>query len=169
MLGILMLECAVRKQAMKEVGISRRRRGNYSSGHSRQFEALGNTLPITSELVEPGSSDASQDGSVPSDAESSESSRTSDKTEFNEMVPKSFITTRRSWPIVVDCADEAFPLTALNLLGDYEAARSKFHVDIADLSILTNFNVGKGAIAVLSANPTRIADLLGHTRWYGSP
>jgi hypothetical protein len=53
----------------------------------------------------------------------------------------------------------------LSLHPEYERARSKFGVDLMSLSILTNFNVGKSTIAILSADPTRLASLLNLHQW----
>lgn len=165
-LGILILEFAVRKQAMKDVGISRRKRGNYGRANARQSQAFGTEFPIGRGVAEVGSSDNSQDSCGTSDAETSESSRTSEGTEYEEIVSRGSALARRCWPLMVDRADDAFSFTTISLLSDYGSARSKFHLDITDLSILTNFNVGKSTIPILSANPTRLADLLGHPQWY---
>lgn len=57
-------------------------------------------------------------------------------------------------------------LAALTLSSAYEAARCRFQVDVVDLSMLTNFNVGEGTRAVLAADPGRLVTLLGHSQWY---
>jgi hypothetical protein len=42
----------------------------------------------------------------------------------------------------------------------YEGARMAFDVDLVDLSILTNFNIGRAHTAVLSKEPTRLVQVL---------
>ncbi|KAJ5217236.1 hypothetical protein N7468_010244 [Penicillium chermesinum] len=57
------------------------------------------------------------------------------------------------------------PLELPRLYTEYEAVRSRFQVDVQDLSMLTNFNVGRPTIAALSADPSRLRSLLGFSQW----
>ncbi|KAJ5267664.1 hypothetical protein N7478_010472 [Penicillium angulare] len=47
----------------------------------------------------------------------------------------------------------------------YEGACSRFQVDLTDLTMLTNFNIGRGTIAALAADPSRLLSLIGGTGW----
>lgn len=58
-----------------------------------------------------------------------------------------------------------FPIEAPHLSTEYEAVRAWFQVDLKDLALLTNFNVGRGTISALSADPGRLLSLLGNRQW----
>ncbi|KAJ3544823.1 hypothetical protein NM208_g2851 [Fusarium decemcellulare] len=58
------------------------------------------------------------------------------------------------------------PLSTTSVSTTYELARSKFQVDLTDLSMLTNFNVGEGTMLALSADPGRLLTLLGYSQWH---
>lgn len=47
----------------------------------------------------------------------------------------------------------------------YQSARSRFGVELSDLGVLTNFNVGKSTIAIIAADPSRLITLLGRHQW----
>lgn len=55
--------------------------------------------------------------------------------------------------------------TVSTLSTPYELTQSRFQVDLANLSLLTNFNVGLGTITALSADPGRLLSLFGYSQW----
>lgn len=52
------------------------------------------------------------------------------------------------------------------LQSAYEIARSRFQLDVNDLSMLTSFNISQGTHRTLSADPVRLKTLMGHLRWF---
>lgn len=70
-------------------------------------------------------------------------------------------------PVAFMQEDNDFSLASINLFSDYETVRAKFRIDLTDLSALTNFNVGKSTIPIISADPTRLAGLMEYRQWYG--
>ena len=154
----------IRKQAMKDVGDARRRKGNYGRVNMRQapvFEKPSTDIPIRSTV---NSSDSSREGSatvyLPS-PDTTDSRDSTDATDYDEIIPRT-----RKFPVTELQAHESLSFAAISLFSNYETARAKFTIDVADLSILTNFNVGKSTIPILSADPMRLASLLGHEQWY---
>ena len=156
----------IRKQAMKDVGNARRRRGNYGRVNMRQLPTFEATdVPIRYSV----SSDSSRESSAPLDltsAETSDSSNSTDATDYDEIVPRETVPTQQRFPVAKLRTPSPLSLTAINLFSNYETARAKFMVDVTELSFLTNFNVGKSTIPILTADPGRLAALLGHQQWY---
>jgi hypothetical protein len=170
----------IRKQAMKDVGIARKKRGNYGRINLRQ-------IPVYAE--------GSDGATVPIRSAVANVSRSSSSTLSNRTSPRVAGTTppSNSRSVLLDWAEyddeilqdavESVANTSLTRYGDdrdlscelvlanmspypeYERARSKFGIDLMSLSILTNFNVGKSTIAILSADPTRLASLLNLQQW----
>ena len=60
-------------------------------------------------------------------------------------------------------------LSATPLTSSYEIARSRFQVDLNDLTMLTNFNVGRETGFILSEDPSQLLTLLGYSQWYPRP
>jgi hypothetical protein len=154
----------IRKQAMKDVGEARKKRG-YGRVNMRQMPVFEDTtIPIRNNV---GSDSSDTDWILPdlSHTDASDSSGESEPIEFDEEVMQDRALVRKALP-VSHLHRDGFPgLAAINLFTQYETARAKFMLDLPDLSILTNFNVGKSTISILSADPTRLATLLGHPQW----
>jgi hypothetical protein len=161
----------IRKQAMKDVGEARKKRGNYGRVNMRQLPHFEDTetdvqiRPVVMRSVSPDSSetlDLTKFGS-------SDSTSDTDPTDFDEEVLSTGALARKGVPVAALHQGSGTTLAAINLFTNYETARAKFRVDLADLSILTNFNVGKSTIPILSADPSRLAGILGQQQWYVCP
>ncbi|KAK5125009.1 hypothetical protein LTR85_001200 [Meristemomyces frigidus] len=172
----------IRKQAMKDIGLARKKKGNYGQVNRRQLPiydasqddspANGRngraTLLIRSSVM--CSSGAASSGSSSSTARNSSSPETSPPIngdgEIDEFVPRvdRAIALLDGFNVEEALSYERL-FTRMTTVPDYERARSKFGVGLTDLAILTNFNVGKSTIAVLSADPSRLASLLGQQQW----
>nr|POE75455.1 uncharacterized protein CFP56_53567 [Quercus suber] len=145
----------IRKQAMKDVALARKRRGNHSCSSARQILPCNNTVPTRKSMVG-------------EDATSSSDERVSsaDSTTNDELVIRPTIQhdtrlrkRRAEWTRV----NEQLP--GLILLTDYEATRSKFGVDLLDLSLLASFGIGRDAARMLSTLPEGLNGLLSRQFW----
>lgn len=172
----------IRKQAMKDVGIARKRKGNHSQVNPRQLT-----------LCDPSQDHSNSDGS---NTHARSLIRASvicgSGTTTSGSSSSSMACTPRSpeTPPPLDWEDDidevvSRPENAIGMLNypaepavlyspgfscmpsfsDYERARARFGVDLTDLAALTNFSVGKSTIAILSADPSRLASLLGQQQW----
>lgn len=113
------------------------------------------------------SNESSSDETFDFSPENAESFASSDPTEIaDEEILRELTVSRRKFP-VAELHAQNMPLSysAISLFSNYETARAKFSIDVADLAILTNFNVGKSSIPILSSDPTRLASLLGYPQW----
>lgn len=114
-------------------------------------------------------SDSSGESTPSSDGSSGQSNYASgndtEPTDYDEEVQSVVSLRGKAIPVTALQRDSGLSLTAINLFSTYETARAKFRIDLTDLSILTNFNIGKSAIPILSADPGRLATLLGQQEW----
>ncbi len=158
----------IRKQAMRDVGEARKKRGNYGRVNMRQVPIFddGTSVPIRSVSSLDGGEDDWALPDLTHSTDPSESSASPDAFDHTDEKGRGGALTRKALPVAHLHQDGLPALTAINLFTQYETARAKFHIDLTELSILTNFNVGKSTIPILSADPTRLAALLGHQQWY---
>lgn len=159
----------IRKQAMKDVGNARRKRGNYGKVNLRQMPVFEEPH-TTNNRIRAVDSESSSESTLELSPDTSDSST---GTEPGDSADEEFTRDRTLSNKKVSIAklQSQNPLTyaAITLFSNYETARAKFSVDVADLAILTNFNVGKSSIAILSADPVRLASLMGDQQWYVAP
>jgi hypothetical protein len=152
------LRTLIRKQAMKDVGIARKKRGGYGRVNLRQQPSDTHTsVPKRSSESSGSSSDTDHHSRVTPDSESASSVPTTDTdatTPDNQLVVTRHMQT---WLADQDCV---LPLTGPPAT-DYERLRMKYHFDIRDLSILTSFNIGKGTMLAIACNPELLTTLLG--------
>lgn len=149
----------IRKQAMRDVGIARKRKGTFGKQNIGQHPSAN--IPIRPVVGSDGASSSNSSRTDSPETSSSDStSAATDDTEVDELFNLQLVQvdrkTARNQPSIVQ---------TISLLSEYEATRSRFNIDIADLSMLTNFNVGKPTIPVLSADPGRLVGLLGQQQW----
>ena len=159
---------------MKDVGNARRKRGNYGKVNLRPsavvFEEAQSRNRETEFPIRTLDSSDSSDETLDFSPETAGSSASTNPTEpADEELSRDLVVAKMSFP-VEELHSNTTPLSfaAINLFSNYETARAKFMVDVTDLAILTNFNVGKSTIPILSADPMRLASLLGHPQWYVS-
>ncbi|KAI7210922.1 hypothetical protein KC333_g7951 [Hortaea werneckii] len=144
----------IRKQAMKDVGIARKKRGNYGRANRRQV--LG-SMADASPVVDGDPSNVS----VPC-AEDGSGDSSSTLADIDEYIPRPSRVTDATQRSLVP-----FDLLSsrMNSCPAYQSARSRFGVELSDLGVLTNFNVGKSTIAIIAADPSRLITLLGRHQW----
>lgn len=156
------LRTLIRKQAMKDVGLARKKRGGYGRVNLRQPPSDVDTSALKgpSESSGSGSSTATHPHScVTPTSDSVSSAPTTDAdTDATDPDDQLVVTTpMHSW---LTDQDWALPLTGPPA-SDFERLRMKYHFDIRDLSILTSFNIGKGTMLAISSNPELLTTLLG--------
>lgn len=151
------LRTLIRKQAMKDVAIARKKRGGLGRVNLRQLPTETDTsVPKGAADSISSSTDTSEDSCVTPDLEtealvlltSSNASTPDDQLVFKQtntwLAEQDWMASLRAPPA-----------------SDYERMRMKYHFDIRDLSILTSFNIGKGTMFAISCNPGLLNTLLG--------
>lgn len=153
---------------MKEVGQARKKRGDYGRVNMRQVPVFPDaTAPIRS-AVHPCNTPSSSEGSELFTPDTSDSGNDSDHLVLDEVKPKQLPPCRREALHAALHRQSPNPVTSVCLFSKYEAARSKFNLDVTDFAMLSNFHIGKGTIPILSADPMRLASIMGNERWYGA-
>ncbi|KAK4506487.1 hypothetical protein PRZ48_000219 [Zasmidium cellare] len=157
----------IRKQAMKDVGLARRKRGNYGRVNMRQPVVVVEEEE-TNDRIEPTVADTSSKSST-SSTSGSDSPRTNKPpsentagTEWSDQSSNQLLLTRRTSNELHDWSQL---LPSLSCDTAYERTRAKFCVDIPQLSILTNWSVSRSAIPLLSADPLRLFTLMEEHTW----
>ena len=157
------IRAVIRKQAMRDAGLSRRKRGAAARVNLKALPTGPRTdVPIQAET----SSDSSRESPTTTET-SSDSSRSTEDTDYDEVVPRSDVVVKRRNRAGVRGQDP-FSFAAISLFSNYETARSKFQIDLVDLTMLTNFHVGKSTIPILAGNRDNLALLLGYRSWYAN-
>lgn len=147
------LRTLIRKQAMKDVGIARKKRGRLNvrqepvrvqeetSGSNTSIDSTAgsssDSTPATLDACDDTVTSIDDDRTVPADDPLDE--------ETLEWLSE------QTWMM---------PFHGSPITG-YEQLRMKYNFDIRDLSILTSFNVGKNTLMAISANPKLLETLFG--------
>lgn len=153
---------------MKGIALARKQKDGYGKTNKQQHVLFEE--PPLKNMVSIGSMVSSTDLSIISSDSSScapnatlESSvclRGQNEEEHSTRANAALATIQRT-----ESSESALMTPSLTSNLEYNRVRLKFGVDIVDLSILTNFNVGKSTMAVLSDDPSRLASLLGLYQW----
>jgi len=152
------LRTLIRKQAMKDVGIARKKRGGYGRVNLRQPPSNTNSnVPKESSESSGSSTDTDQRSRVTPDSDFDCSALTTDT---DATTPDGQLVVTRQMHTWLTDQDWIMPLNGPPAT-DYERLRMKYHFDIRDLSILTSFNIGKGTMLAISSNPELLTTLLG--------
>jgi hypothetical protein len=152
------LRTLIRKQAMKDVGIARKKRGGYGRVNLRQTPVEINTS-VSKEASESSghSTDTDHHSHVTPESDLASSTPTTDT---DATTPDDQLVVTRQMHTCLTDRDWLMPLNGPPAT-DYERLRMKYHFDIRDLSILTSFNIGKGTMLAISSNPELLTTLLG--------
>jgi hypothetical protein len=152
------LRTLIRKQAMKDVGIARKKRGSYGQVNLRQKPSDGHTNTHMRSSEEHAEVSADNDSNTTSsssstsacpDVDTDASTPNEQQLVFTKQVAE--LQTHLPWMVPLNGP----PGT------DFQRLRMKYHFDIRDLSILTSFNVGSGTMIAISKNPESLSTLLG--------
>jgi len=165
----------IRKQAMKDIGLARRRKGNHGQAERRQQPApavQGETIqPATAYSTTPsneGGDLASRTPTLDSGTNSSGSSPEDLALEScGQLIPTYDCSADLVDPFMLLPDAEAFDFSDLDFLlppcmplSAYESTRIKYNVDIQHLSILTGFSMGYHTTLFLSDHPTFLETLM---------
>ena len=155
----------IRKQAMKDVGNARRKRGNYGKVNLRQVPVFEESH-TTNNPIRTADSESSSESTLELSPDTSDSSVSAEPVDSaDEELPRDLTLSNKKVSLAELQLQNPLTYAAITLFSNYETARAKFSVDVADLAILTNFNVGKSSIAILAADPIRLASLMGYQQW----
>ncbi|KAM0723905.1 hypothetical protein Q7P37_000895 [Cladosporium fusiforme] len=146
------LRTLIRKQAMRDVGIARKKRGRANPCPQAVRNDTPRVQEETSDSSGAGSSSTSTppdpvpctDGTTPEDEQLVLASETLTDETFDWL-------SEQVW--VMPCYG--------NPMTEYEQLRAKYNVDILDLSILTSFNVGGNIVRAIFDNPELLNTLWG--------
>lgn len=153
------LRTLIRKQAMKDVGIARKKRGGHGRVNLRQPPCDAYTsVRIRSSETTGSSTSTEEHNHVTSDSECNSLVLATD-TDATTPDGDQLVVTKQTHSWLTD-QDWIMPLNGPPAT-DYERLRMRYHFDIQDLSILTSFNIGKGTMLAISSNPELLTTLLG--------
>lgn len=147
------LRTLIRKQAMKDVGIARKKRGGYGRVNLRQHP----TEEDTNAQKEASTSSSSTDSSTTSSAKSTPPEDTdTDATSTDGQLVLAGQT--HDW-----LCDQVLTasLSNRNPSSGFDKLRLKYGFDVRDLSLLTSFNVGQSTMYAISQTPELLVTLLG--------
>jgi hypothetical protein len=152
------LRTLIRKQAMKDVGIARKKRGGYGRVNLRQKLVDGNTNTqirplgeIVESIPDSHSNVTPSSGSTPARPDTDTDATTPEEQQCISTKQAIEWHAKQTWVVPLNGP----PAT------DFERLRLKYHFDIRDLSILTSFKVGSGTLLAISKNPELLSTLLG--------
>jgi len=153
------LRTLIRKQAMKDVGIARKKRGGYGRVNLRQNLVERHTdAPIRSLNDRGQVSDERSSTSTPSSSSTfacpdpdTDATTPNEQQQLVSTKQVAEFSTQQPWTVPLNGP----PAT------DFQRLRMKYHFDIRDLSILTSFNVCSGTMLAISKNPELLSTLLG--------
>jgi hypothetical protein len=153
----------IRKQAMKDVGIARKKRGNEGRVNLMQYQVLDRSTAASKQVTERNSNGSSELASLVSKTHPKCTS-TSTARSATELTASWELIRFGHAPPFLPSTDhlQTWPSSvAVNPTNGYEALRAKYHFDVRDLCLLTNFNVGQSTMSAMARNPDLLATLLG--------
>lgn len=152
------LRTLIRKQAMKDVGLARKKRGGYGLVNLRQNPVGGHTNTQIRPSVEVFETSADNDisatpslGSTSACPDPDTDAAAPDEQQLVSNKQLAELYTHQPWMVPLNGP----PAT------DFQRLRMKYQFDIRDLSILTSFNIGSGTMLAISKNPELLSTLLG--------
>ena len=138
----------IRRQAMKDVGLARRRRGTYgraNTGQSVSFDNINSPKWATEAASADANSNASTSTSPSTGVETLDESSggATSVTDYDEIPSNDVVV--RSNPSAMAYGRSSI-LSPLSLMSGYERMRFEYGLDLSMLTVLTTFNVGKSAV-----------------------
>lgn len=155
----------IRKQAMRDAATARKQR-NRARAKQQSLSVPGGAVETSStrDLDELSTQSCTLSGADSNSISTAHTSTSTENADYDELVDTQ-PTSQESPNLQLTRAASSLMFDAIPLLSQYESARARFQVDIADMSILTNFNISRATIPILRAEPSRLAALLGHKQW----
>jgi hypothetical protein len=150
----------IRKQAMKDVGAARKRRGNNGRVNRVQYPVFDRRTDVPNEMVGNGSNDIRERTSIVSRAGAKPTSPitaelATEVTASRELIrfDHATLSVGQYWTLL--------PSLIVNPANNYEALRAEHHFDVMDLCSLTTFHIGRSTILAIAQNSNLLGTLLG--------
>jgi hypothetical protein len=149
----------IRKQAMRDVVVERKKRGTHRRASSMKYRVIDNGADVSTRTVilDTGANEES-----PS-LDSRTSFRAAHRSVTEITASQGVIRFDHSTTSTA-CFEEHQTLPhdpTVTLTNGYEALRSKYHFDITDLCLLTSFHVGQGTMSAMARDPDLLGTILG--------
>lgn len=149
---------------MKDVGLTRKRRGNYSHANKGQPIVCGGAnVPIEEAVLELSNTSSSSSSSGSSPVTSACGSENAVHADYDPNDTSNW--TVVCWPSTPRGDASCLIPRSMSTDTGYERTRSRFRVDLMQLTMMTNFNVGKLAMKMLSDDRTLLQSLMKETQW----
>jgi hypothetical protein len=149
----------IRKQAMRDVVVERKKRGTHRHASSMKYRVIDNGADVSTRTV------------ILDSGANEESPSLDSRTSFRAAHRSATETTASRGVIRFDhsttstaCFEEHQTLPhalTVTLTNGYEALRSKYHFDITDLCLMTSFHVGQGTMSAIARDPDLLGTILG--------
>jgi hypothetical protein len=149
----------IRKQAMRDVVVERKKRGSHKRANSMKYRVLDSGTDASTRMV--ALSPAASGGSAslgPRTSFTSTHRSATEMTAFKGVIQFDHSTTSTA---LFEEHQALAPVPTVNLTNGYEALRSKYHFDITDLCLLTSFHIGQGTMSAMARNPDLLGTILG--------
>jgi hypothetical protein len=147
----------IRKQAMKDAAVARKKRGNYGRINLMQYRILDRITGTPKGMVGHSLGVSRESASLVSKA-SSRSTSATDMTTSRRVIrfdrPTASLVPAEQYETWL-CSPVANPTNG------YEALRAKYHFDITDLCLLTSFHVGQSTMSAMARDSNLLGTLLG--------
>jgi hypothetical protein len=147
----------IRKQAMKDVAVTRKKRGDYGRINLMQYRILDSLTGAPKGMVRHSLGVSRESASLSSKA-SSRSTSATDMTTSRRVIrfdrPSASL-------VLAEQYDTWLCSPVANSTNGYAALRAKYHFDITDLCLLTSFHVGQGTMSAMARDSSLLGTLLG--------
>jgi hypothetical protein len=153
----------IRKQAMKDVTVARKKRGDYGPINPMQYRVLDRSTGALNGTVGHGLGASRESTSLVSRVRSRLTTPFAAGSATEMTASTGVIRFDRSTASLasIEQCQTWLPPVAANLTNGYEALRAKHHFDVMDLCLLTNFHIGQSTLSTMTRNPALLATLLG--------
>jgi hypothetical protein len=153
----------IRKQAMRDVAVARRKRGDYGLVSSMQYRVLDNSTDAQKGTIRHNLGVSRESTSLVSgaDSRSTPPSTTGSATKMTASREVMRLDPSTASLACIEQHETWLPSPAANPTYGYEALRAKYHFDIVDLCLLTSFHVGQGTMSAMARDSSLLGTLLG--------
>jgi hypothetical protein len=153
----------IRKQAMRDVAVERKKRGSSGRTRSMGCQVLDSSTDASTRAVALSPTASEELASLgtrirPMSTQQGRAGSAINMTAFRGVIRFDHSTTSTV------CFEQYQTLPRIptpNPTNGYEALRSKYRFDITDLCLLTSFHVGQGTMSAVARNPDLLGTILG--------
>jgi hypothetical protein len=153
----------IRKQAMRDVAVARKKRSDHRPVSSMQYRVLDNSTDTQKRTVRHSLGVSRESTSLASRANSRSTAHftTGSVTKMTASREVMRLDPSSASLACVEQYETWLPFPAANPTNGYEALRAKYHFDITDLCLLTSFHVGQGTMSAMARDSSLLGTLLG--------